>query len=264
MAFTIAVSGKGGTGKTTVAALIIRHIVKRLGRAPLAVDADPNATLAQALGVEVQTSIADIREDVVERRIEVPEGASKQRYIEYCIQQAIVEHKGFDLLAMGRPEGPGCYCYVNHLLRGCLDGASQDYAFVVIDNEAGMEHLSRRTTNDVDLLLVVAEPTVVSAESALRVLHTADKLPIKVARRKIVLNKVPRAGLHANVLGTYQAAGLNIDYQLAHDDEVINASMSGESLTSLPDDNASVQRVASILTDTLERSTTKASTPGNR
>ena len=124
MAFTIAVSGKGGSGKTTTASMVIRYLVEEVGEAVLAVDADPNSSLELLLGVEVTGSISDIREDVVERRVNIPEGMSKDRFIEYQIQSAIVEAKGFDLLSMGRPEGPKCYCYVNNLLRGFLDNAA--------------------------------------------------------------------------------------------------------------------------------------------
>jgi CO dehydrogenase maturation factor len=157
MSYTIAMAGKGGTGKSTIATLIIRYITEELGKAVLAVDADPNSSLGMSLGVNVENTIADIRDDVVERRADIPAGMSKDRYIEYCIEESIVEENKFDLLTMGRPEGPKCYCYANNLLRKYLDNAEKSYPYIVIDNEAGMEHLSRRTTNDVDLLIIAFE-----------------------------------------------------------------------------------------------------------
>ena len=165
MAFRIAVSGKGGVGKSTFAALTVRYLARELGKTVLAVDADPNATLGAMLGVAVDASVADIREETLEKKDSIPSGMSKDQFVEFKIQQCIVEERGFDLLTMGRPEGPGCYCFVNSLLRRYLERAAEDYPYVVIDNEAGMEHLSRRTDGAVDLLLIVTEPTVVGAET---------------------------------------------------------------------------------------------------
>ncbi|MEK7805884.1 MAG: AAA family ATPase, partial [Planctomycetota bacterium] len=139
MAFNIAVAGKGGTGKSTLSALIIRYITEELGKPVSAVDADPNASLGALLGLHVQSTIADIREDIVEKKVDFS-GMSKDRYIEYSIEESIIEKDKYDLLTMGRPEGPKCYCYVNNLLRKYLDKVGTTYPFIVTDNEAGMEH----------------------------------------------------------------------------------------------------------------------------
>jgi len=189
MTFTVAVSGKGGTGKTTVAALIIRALTEQFGETVLAVDADPNSTLGMMFGVRVTETVSDLREDVVEKRVKVDPGASRERQIEMMIHETLVECEGFDLLTMGRPEGPKCYCYVNHMLRNFLDGLSTSAPFVVIDNQAGMEHLSRLTTNDVNLLLEVATPTVADIVAARRIDELVGKLPIKVARKGLVINR---------------------------------------------------------------------------
>ena len=162
MTKTIAVAGKGGTGKTTVAALLIRYLVDNKKGSVLAIDADPSTNLNLALGVPLEETVGDIREETLQ---EVQGGSSlsgmsKPDYLELRVNQAIVEEKGFDLLAMGRPEGPGCYCAANNMLRVCVDHLSKSYDYVVIDNEAGLEHLSRRTTRDVDLLLTVSDPTM--------------------------------------------------------------------------------------------------------
>ena len=247
MAYTIAVAGKGGTGKTTLAALVIRYLAREMGRPVLAVDADPNATLGLMLGVEPGGTIADIRDDVVERRVEMPAGASRDRHIEYCIHQSITEAAGFDLLTMGRPEGPKCYCYVNSLLRKYLDQASADYAFVVIDNEAGMEHLSRRTTNNVDLLFVVAEPTVVGVQSAVRILDLASKLPVAIGKKAVVLNRVPCSRVHPSVLGRLADAGFSPDAFIISDPAIEALSIAGEGLLGVDDANAAYRAISAFV-----------------
>jgi CO dehydrogenase maturation factor len=190
MTTTIAVSGKGGSGKTTIAAMMVRYLVEHeKNGAVLAVDADPNSCLGLTLGIEPEGIIADIREEAISKSPNNP-GVDRLRKVEYGIQQAITEANGFDLLTMGRPEGPSCYCAVNNMLRKFLDKLSSQYKYVVIDNEAGMEHLSRRTTNNVDFLFVVAEQTPVGELTAGRILELTQKLPIIVKQKRIVWNKM--------------------------------------------------------------------------
>ncbi|MFH1883265.1 MAG: AAA family ATPase [Planctomycetota bacterium] len=194
MTTTIAISGKGGSGKTTLAAMIIRFLLAQADRkAVLAVDADPNSCLGVMLGVQPAATVADIREDA---RTKPPSnaGMDKVRSVEYGIQQAITEAEGFDLLTMGRPEGPSCYCAVNNMLRKFLDELSSQYQFVIIDNEAGMEHLSRRTTNNVDLLCIAAEPTSIGALTARRIFDLAKQLPIVVRQIGVIWNKIADSG----------------------------------------------------------------------
>jgi CO dehydrogenase maturation factor len=173
MSTTIAVSGKGGSGKTTVAAMAVRLLVERSRRSVLAVDADPNSCLGLALGLEPEVTVADLRDATLERKLEGAE-TNRERAFEYALQRAVVEGQGFDLLTMGLPEGPKCYCAVNNLLRKYLDAAGKDYRYLVVDNEAGMEHLSRRTTDAVDDLVVVAEPTAYGAVTAERIMGMTD------------------------------------------------------------------------------------------
>ena len=189
MTTTIAISGKGGSGKTTLAAMIIRRLIEQGDGAVLAVDADPNSCLGLTLGVEPVGIVADIRDSA---RSKEPSnvGMDRVRTVEYGIQQAITESEGFDLLTMGRPEGPDCYCAVNNMLRRFLDNLSSKYRYVVIDNEAGMEHLSRRTTNNVDLLCIVAEPNPIGSVTVKRISDLARKLPIGVKRIGAIWNKV--------------------------------------------------------------------------
>jgi CO dehydrogenase maturation factor len=185
----IAFSGKGGSGKTTLSSLVLKEIVAA-GRGPvLAVDADPNATLASALGAETGGTIADLREDMGEAA-QKPSEISKDRLMDQWLAELLVEEKGFDLLTMGRPEGPKCYCYVNGLLRRYLKLLRENYPFVVVDCEAGMEYLSRLTVDDVDSLVLVAEDTPVGLRTAHHIANLARSLPIRLGKLILAINKV--------------------------------------------------------------------------
>ena len=247
MTVTIAISGKGGVGKSTFAALAIRCLTEDVGRSVLAVDADPNATIGLMLGIDVEATVAEFREETLEKKDNIPGGMSKDRFVQYRIQQAIGEHKGFDLLAMGRPEGPGCYCFVNSVLRRYLDQAADDYPFVVIDNEAGMEHLSRRTNNRVDLLVVVTEATVIGADTARRIAELAHTLPIPVTRAVLALNRVPAAGVSPQVRQRLGAIGLDVVAEIPLDEQVLACSASGNSMLELPKDNRMYASVCDVL-----------------
>jgi CO dehydrogenase maturation factor len=242
MAATIAISGKGGSGKTTLAAMIIRLLLGRSGRgAILAVDADPNSSLALILGVQPAGTIADIREGA---RAEVPAntGMDRLRSFEYGFQQAITEASGFDLLVMGRPEGPGCYCAANNMLRKFLDQISSRYEFVVMDNEAGMEHLSRRTTNNVDLLCIVAEPTSLGKLTAGRIFELAKKLPILVKEIGVIWNRVENTSI-----GEVQLKGIETFGYVPADPAVFEASMKGKTVFELEDNTPAFLAVSGIL-----------------
>ncbi|GAI18308.1 unnamed protein product [marine sediment metagenome] len=237
MATTIAVSGKGGSGKTTLAAMIIRSLLARANsRAVLAVDADPNSCLGLMLGVQPLSTVADIREDV---RAKPPAGVDRVRSVEYGIQQAITEAAGFDLLTMGRPEGPACYCAVNNMLRNFLDELSSQYQFVIMDNEAGMEHLSRRTTNNVDLLCIVAEPTSLGALTARRIFDLAKQLPIVVKQIGVIWNKsrapspVPRIPNNERRATSDELDGIDIFGHIPYDKAVSDASMQARTVFDL-------------------------------
>ena len=246
VAKTLAVAGKGGTGKTTIAALAVRYVIQRLGQSVMAVDADPNATLCFALGVAVDATVAQIREDVVERRIQLDPGMSRDRAVEYLVHQSVAECDGFDLLTMGRPEGPRCYCAANHILRRYLDQVGNSYPVVVVDNEAGMEHLSRRTTNDVDLLLVVSDASVVSLRSAARVAAAGRELPITVRSCGLVLNRVD-GDLSSPVQAALDAVDLPVLARIPRDDGTAQAAADGKTVFDLPDDNPVYQCVGAVL-----------------
>jgi len=239
MATTIAISGKGGSGKTTLAAMIIRSLMERANsRAVLAVDADPNSCLGLTLGVQPVAIVADIREQT---RAKAPSnaGMDRVRSVEYGIQQAITEAKGFDLLTMGRPEGPSCYCAVNNMLRKFLDELSSQYQFVVIDNEAGMEHLSRRTTNNVDLLCIVAEPNSIGEITARRIFDLVKQLPIAVRKTGVIWNRAENSK---------KINGIDIFGHIPYDSAVSDASLQGKTIFDL-NENSEAFSAASKITE---------------
>ncbi len=198
MTYFVAVTGKGGTGKSTVAAFLVRLLLEKGIRPVLAVDADPNSSLAPLVGLRAGPTIGDIREDVLKEK-EKARGIPKKTILEMKLEECILEAKGFDLLTMGRPEGPGCYCYVNSLLQGTLSTLRSNYQVTVVDNEAGMEHLSRMNTSNVDCLVTVCEPSISSARAAERILNLSESLSIAVRRRVLVWNKVRPSGVPEGV-----------------------------------------------------------------
>ncbi len=189
----IAVAGKGGTGKTLVSALLIKYLVDNQRKTVLAIDADPSTNLDLTLGTAVDETVGDIREETSDQISSgtFMSGISKPEYLDLRINQALVEERGYDLLAMGRPEGPGCYCAANNMLRATIDHLSKSYDCVVIDNEAGLEHLSRRTTRSVDLLLIISDPTMRGLTTAERVAHLIHEVKTQVGHIRLVVNRVP-------------------------------------------------------------------------
>lgn len=248
MSFTIAIAGKGGTGKTTISSLIIRNLLKQ-GKTPVfAVDADANVNLNEQLGVEVEKTIGEVREDMKQRvGIEdMPAGMTKEQYMEYELQDSLIESEGFDLLVMGRPEGPGCYCYANNLLRRYMEVLAKNYPYVVIDNEAGMEHLSRRTTQKIDLLLVVSEPNPISIMTAARIRDLAWDLKIDVRKVGLVVNRVD--GELSEVLkDEAEKYGLELAGIIPADNTVVDFSWQRKPAILMPDDAPSVKAVNDMI-----------------
>jgi CO dehydrogenase maturation factor len=247
LTLSLAVAGKGGTGKTTLSALVVRSLKEAGVRPVLAVDADPNSSLAESLGVEPGRALGEIREQGSSPEGSPASGVGRVRAVEDEIQRAITEADGFDLVTMGRGEGPRCYCYVNTLLRKSLDGLSKNYQAVVLDNEAGMEHLSRRTTNDMDFLLVVVNPTMPSLRAGKRILELSRELPIRIGRRAVLLNRVgPEA-----VPEPIREGLLGLDAErlpdVPQDDEVEQAGAVGRDVFSLPESSTALAAVKSIV-----------------
>ena len=253
MATTIAISGKGGSGKTTLAAMIIRILRNQTKDTILAVDADPNSSLGLMMGVELAGTIAQIREDARDRQPSNA-GIDRVRLFEYGIQQAITEADGFDLLTMGRPEGPHCYCAVNNILRTFLDKLSSQYQYVIIDNEAGMEHLSRRTTNNIDLLCIVAEQTALGSVTVQRIYQLAKQLQISVKEIGIIWNNT-RVDVVGNDIDKFRIQNLEFKIPcfgyIPYDKTVLDASMQGKPIFDLEANSPAFSALWKILEDKL-------------
>jgi len=186
---TIAIAGKGGTGKTTISALILFWLIEHVSAPILVVDADSNVNLNDLLGVKIQATVGNIREEMLSQINNLPAGMTKQQFLEYKVQSSLAEYPDFDLLAMGRPEGPGCYCYANNLLRDILNSLKSNYDFILIDNEAGMEHLSRRTTGSIDCLLLISDPSIRGIQTAVRISTLLKELDTRVKDKFLILNR---------------------------------------------------------------------------
>ncbi|MCX5697488.1 MAG: AAA family ATPase [Candidatus Omnitrophica bacterium] len=232
MGYTIALAGKGGTGKTTIAGLLVRILKERKSGSILAIDADPNNNLAEVLGIKISETIGTILDDVAAHPDEIPAGMTKDRFIEYKVQSAVYEAQGFDILTMGKPEGPGCYCYVNNVLRNVMSKLIKDYDYVIIDNEAGLEHLSRRTTRQADTLLVVSDATPVGLRAAGRINELAGELKITIRNRFLLVNRYDKDLEKEKIKNT----GLDMIGQLPVDEQLTKISLNGNSLMELKKD----------------------------
>jgi len=242
MSFTIAISGKGGTGKTTLAGMIIRFLLDK-GKGPiLAVDADSNSNLNEILGVEIRSTIGEAREMM---KKDVPVGMTKDIWIEYKVQEAMTEAKGFDLIAMGRPEGPGCYCAANTLVRNCLDLLTGNYEYIVIDNEAGMEHFSRLTTRDVDLLFILSDSSLRGILTASRIRNLVHELDLRINREVLVINWV-RGEPGSEIYEDVKKQNLELGGILPVDEEVYRYDSEGKPTFQLPLESKAVQAARKI------------------
>jgi CO dehydrogenase maturation factor len=231
---TIAIAGKGGTGKTTLCGLIVRWLQDHKKGTILAVDADSNVNLNDLVGVRIKQTIGSIREEMRRKLSALPGGMSKQQFLEYKIQSSLVETPGFDLLAMGRPEGPGCYCYANDLLRDILKNLGEHYDYVIIDNEAGMEHLSRRTVQRIDDLLIVADPSSRGITAAGRISRLLEELDSRVGKKFLVLNRAGHS-LDGHLEELIRDEGLELLAAIPEDDALLKADRAGAATwTELP------------------------------
>ncbi|MGB9858825.1 MAG: AAA family ATPase [Moorellaceae bacterium] len=244
MGRSVAVAGKGGTGKTTFAALITRYLVEKKQGSILAVDADPNANLHEALGLKVTTFISDILEDTKNPK-SIPPGMSKDMFIEYKLAQALVETENLDLLVMGRPQGPGCYCYPNDLLRKHLETLSRNYAYLVIDSEAGLEHISRRIIQNVDDLFVMSDASARGIRSAGRIRELVEEMGLPIKRLLLVVTKTSD-GL-GPLVEEVERTGLPLAGTIPFDPLVVEYDTLGKPLFELPPDSVAVQRAQEIL-----------------
>lgn len=241
-ALIIAFAGKGGVGKSTISSQLIRNLAKK--DLVLAVDADPNSNLGEKLGMETYGTIGGIRNELVADPGKVPASVSKQEYISNRVLQTLSEGDNVDLLIMGRPEGEGCYCFVNDVLRNCFSELVPRYKYAVVDNEAGMEHLSRKVLPRADVLVFVSDPTMTGVRTAARLSTLADEVGVSVDRKILVINNIPNQN-YAPLVEEANRLGLKEVVTIFHDDHVTDCAMQGE-LLNVPDDSAFAKSVADL------------------
>ncbi|MGC9517528.1 MAG: AAA family ATPase [Methanomicrobiales archaeon] len=243
----IAVSGKGGTGKTLVASTLVK-ILSKSGKDLLAIDADPDSNLPEALGVDVEKTVGDIREELKEdtAKGKIPKTMNKWDILDYKIMESVVETPDFDLLVMGRPEGSGCYCAVNNMLRKIIETLSSNYEIIVIDTEAGLEHLSRRTTQNVDIMLVVTDKSKRGILTAQRIGDLSHELDINFKEMFLILNRVSSKN-EEEMRKKVDKINLELIGIIHEDEDVSNYDMEGIPLIDLPNDSTTVMAVSKIV-----------------
>ena len=226
----IALAGKGGVGKTTIGGMLVRYLVQEVKKGPvLAVDADPNSNLNEMLGITVHSTIGEARENL---KKDVPTGMSKDNWLEYRVQEAVIEAAGFDLLVMGRPEGPGCYCAANSLAKKYIDALKENYTFVVVDNEAGMEHMSRLVTQDVDILYVISDPTPRGILTVSRILSIIGELGLNIRKTAVIVNRFEEAKESA-ILRAAMENSIEITGSIRNDEVLANNDSAGKTIFDL-------------------------------
>jgi len=250
LSFNIAVAGKGGTGKTSVTTMVIRYLLSKGVGPILAVDADPNANLGESLGLDIKQTVGSLIASFNEEKINIPSGMTKEAYLDVKINEAVVEAKGIDLVTMGRGEGPECYCYPNVILRKFADTLSGNYPYMVMDNEAGMEHLSRRTTQNVDELLLISDHSVKGVRTIARIKELVTELKLEVKRQSVLINMVPD-GIDPMVAQEMSRLGIEAAATIPLDDELYQCDIKLKPLLDLPDSSRAVQAVDNLMTKLL-------------
>ena len=251
MGFTIAVAGKGGTGKTSLCGLTIRYLTEKKRGPVLAVDADANSNLHEVLGVKVHATVGALREtslEAIKSTAPRPGVMSMEQLFDYQIQQALIEAKGFDLLVMGRPEGAGCYCAANNIIRKYMDKLADNYQYTVMDNEAGLEHLSRRTTQDTDLLLIITDPTVRGVMTAGRIAGMVKELDLNVKRPVLIVNRAQDGNSNdSTLLQAIEQQGVEFAGFVPADDLIFEYDLKGRPLVQLPSDSKALAGYYALL-----------------
>ena len=243
MPYSIALAGKGGTGKTTMAGMLIKYLLKKNKTPILAVDADCNTNLNEVLGVEIANTLGNAREEM--KKGDVPSGMTKDVFMEMRLEEAVVEAQGFDLIVMGQPEGAGCYCAANTLLTNYLERLSGNYPYIVMDNEAGMEHISRLTTNNVNILLIVSDSSRRGLQAAVRIDELARCLKIVVDKSYVVINQA-REAPSERAMEMIKKAKLELIGTVPEDDLIYDYDFKGRPTIELPEDSKSVKAAFEI------------------
>jgi len=233
---TIAVAGKGGVGKTTTCGMIIDYLCSK-GKGPvMVVDADANSNLNEGLGVEVEVSLGQIREEMAQAELKgtIPKGMTKADYAELKFSTALIEEDEFDMIVMGRTQGKGCYCYVNGVLKAQVDKYAKNYSYVVMDNEAGLEHVARGTLPHVDTMLLISDCSRRGVQAAARVAEMVRDLKLNPGRMGLIVNRAPEGVLDAGVKAEIEKHGLTLFGVLPHDEAVYRCDCEGEPSARLP------------------------------
>jgi len=253
MAKLIAITGKGGVGKTTISALLIKNLIDS-GKTPvLAIDADPNSCLDAALGVNVTDTVGRAREDVRSSKQSGSANISTRELLRLKIENALVEDKGFDLIAMGRPEGEGCYCYANNILKEVISEISSSYPYVVLDNEAGLENLSRRIVQKVDLLILVSDASNAGLQTLLRLYELANEMKMSYGKLAIVINKlrsgklIHEGGLPDRVDEIRRKTNADLVIGLPVDDEVADFAEESKCFFEISASNPVYKKISELL-----------------
>lgn len=241
--FSIALAGKGGVGKTTMCGMLVRYLVAKGKKPVLAVDADPNSNLNEVLGLTVEVTLGGAREEM--KKGKVPPGMTKDVFIEMKMEEAIAEADGYDLVVMGQPEGSGCYCAANSLLSRFLEKLTENYAYLVLDNEAGMEHISRLVTRNVDVLLIVSDPSRRAIQAAGRIARLASELNIGAVKTLLVVNQV-KGPLSEAALAVIKEEGLELAGTVPEDQLIYEFDFDGKPTLTLPGDSPAVKAAYEI------------------
>ena len=239
MPHTIAVAGKGGVGKTTTCGMIIDYLCAKKQGPVLVVDADANSNLNEVLGVEVETSLGAIREEMAQAELKgtVPAGMTKADYAEFKFNSALIEEDDFDMLVMGRTQGKGCYCYVNGVLKTQVDKYAKNYKYIVMDNEAGLEHVARGTLPRVDTMLLISDCSRRGIQAAARVAEMIAEMELKPGQLGLIVNRAPGGVLDDGVKAEIEKHGLNLLGVLPQDESVYRCDCDGEPSAKLPASN---------------------------
>ena len=234
---TIAVAGKGGVGKTTTCGMMIDYLCKKGDGPVLVVDADANANLNEVLGVEVETSLGAIREEMAQAEMKgtIPAGMTKADYAEFKFNSALIEEDDFDMLVMGRTQGKGCYCYVNGVLKTQVDKYAKNYSYIVMDNEAGLEHVARGTLPHVDTMLLISDCSRRGVQAVARIAEMVEDLGLKPGQMGLIINRAPDGVLDDGVRAEIEKHGLKLFGVLPQDDAVYRCDCGGEPTAKLPD-----------------------------
>jgi CO dehydrogenase maturation factor len=242
----IAVSGKGGTGKTTIAALVIRYLLRKNYKPILAVDADPNSNFGEALGVKVESTVGKVLDSFLKDKENLPTGVVKESLIDYKLSEILVEEKGFDLLSMGQGEGPGCYCYPNSIIRNYIEKLASNYKYVVIDNEAGMEHISRRTNGSLDALFLVSDPSLKGVRTCKKLEDLVSELGLNIKKTYLILNRVSYE-TPPQIVEEIKKLNLSLLEIIPEDGNIIDYELRGIPMLNLEESSPSVIKIKEAL-----------------